>query len=474
MPSTPQQARCSTCGAKLKSGQRFCLKCGADQHPLPILAPVIVERTRRQKLLELGAVLTMFGVMSFVIIRGLFGADEEPIAIPTVVAVNASPAPTAEIVTAQLEIETMPPKTTPDTSASFTYEWTGTEGQFECRLDNEAFAPCDASGQLFVDLAEGIHTFQVRVIRATGEPTNADSYSWTVDSSVPSVAILPESRTFLTPMQIALEPSEPADVFFTLDGSAPTERSQRYRSPIDISSSTTIQAIAIDPAGNRSPVEAAEFVFSPSFSADFEAENLGGWSSIDGMIIEGRTGSSDGQMARVVSTDGARSYAELELAEPVSDFYLQTKFVLLGQGDNPVTLTRLRSEANAEIASLYITSSGRLAVQLAGSTSVTSSVIVPPERWHEVQIHVTVADDRTSVEVWFNGASVRRLNVSTDLNASPVEVIHLGESAEGRVFDVGFDDFTIAPGFIPSAFLIFTEAPASPVPATEASPAATP
>lgn len=416
----------------------------------------------------------MFSVMAFVIVRGLIGSDDEPIAIPTVVVAIASPTATEVIVRAQLRIQSTPPKTTPDTSASFTYEWTGPAPLFECRLDNEAFRPCDASGQLYVDVDEGIHTFQVRVIRATGEPTTAESYSWTVDSNRPSVAILPESRSFLTPMQVALEPSEPADVYFTLDGAEPTEASQRYRSPIEISSSTTIKAIAIDPAGNRSPVQSADFAFSPSFAADFEADNLGGWSDIDGMIIESRPGSDDGQMARVLSTDGTRSYAALELAEPVSDFFIRTRFVLLNQGDNPVTLTRLRSEANATIVSLYITSSGRLAIQLAGSTSVTSSVNVAPERWHEVQIHATIADGRTAVEVWFNGALVNRLNVSTDLNASPVDSIQLGESAEGRVFDVGFDDFTIAPEFIPSAFLIFTDAAASPVPVTDASPTAAP
>ena len=89
-------------------------------------------------------------------------------------------------------------------------------------------------------------------------------------------------------------------------------------------------------------------------------------------------------------------------------------------------------------------------------------------------MHVAVTDGRTTVEVWFNGVFVERLNVGTELNSSPVESIQLGESAEGRIFDVGFDNFAIDPEFIPSSFLIFTQQPASPVPVSSPSPAATP
>jgi hypothetical protein len=446
------------------------------------------ERSPAAKMRELIAVLAMFGIMIFVVRRS-FVVDERPPLVPTAV-VTPTVAPTPSLA-GSVKLLEAPPELSAEDSATFSYQWTGAQsGTFECRLDEQDFAPCDPSGELLVDLADGIHTFQVRVVRAEGGPTTAESHSWTVDATAPSLAMSPEGGEFVKAPLVTLESSEQTDIYYTTDGTEPSAESAVYRAPIPIEAPLTVKAIAMDQAGNTSEVATGSFGFTTAFRDGFESESLAEWSTVDGLQIETGTARSGTASARAVSTDGARSFAGLEFGVPVADLYVQTAFRVESQGDNPLSLVRLRTDANASILNLYVTSSGRLAIQLAGTTSVTSSTVVVPGAWHEVQAHVVVAGGESRVEVWFDGQFVRRLNVTADLGVDPIRTMQLGESAEGRMFDVRFDDVATDDVFIPSSFLILIGgpaaspvAPATPVtvaspesgtPAAGASPAATP
>lgn len=94
----------------------------------------------------------------------------------------------------ETSIDTAPANPTSSTSAVFTFS--GTDDvtpagslTFETKLDGGGFSP-QVSPQNFIGLSNGPHTFQVRAIDGAG---NADaspaSYSWTIDTSAPTVAI---------------------------------------------------------------------------------------------------------------------------------------------------------------------------------------------------------------------------------------------------------------------------------------------
>lgn len=466
--------RCIGCAAELAATDVRCPFCGTDQRPAPDWAPVVVERSRGTKIRELVAVLLMFSVMVYVVRRSFENGDL-PTPVPTAV-VTPTPSPSPPAVAGSLKLGSAPPEITADRSATFSYAWSGTQGgTFECRLDDQPFSACDPSGRLVVDLADGIHTFQVRVVRADGSFTDAVSHSWTVDATPPSLAIRPESGEFVSPPRVTLDASEPTDIFYTLDGTEPTADSQAYRAPVDISQPATLKAIAVDKAGNRSPLASATYGFTSSFRDGFESGSLDRWTTIDGMQVEATIARTGRTAARAASSDGTRAYAGLDLAAPATELFVQTAFRIERQGENPVALTRLRTDGNASIVSLYVTSSGRLAIQLAGTTSVTSGRVVSPGAWHEVQMHTVVAGAQSRVEVWFDGEHVDRLDVVADLSTAPIRTVQLGESAEGRVFDVLFDDVATDDTFIPSSFLILTGGPSTPEVAVDvASPVATP
>ena len=103
---------------------------------------------------------------------------------------NASPVTETACVLPVATIDSKPANPTNSTSASFTYHSTPSAGaSFECRLDVEAFAPCEAGGISYPGpLSETTHTFQVRAKTASGTGA-ATSYSWRVDTTAPGAVI---------------------------------------------------------------------------------------------------------------------------------------------------------------------------------------------------------------------------------------------------------------------------------------------
>jgi hypothetical protein len=102
---------------------------------------------------------------------------------------NTSPIVETACTAPTAAIDTKPPNPTNSTSASFTYHSTPPGAEFECRLDAEAFASCEAAGKTYAGpLSEGSHTFQVRARDVNGTGTPA-SYAWAVDTTAPVVTI---------------------------------------------------------------------------------------------------------------------------------------------------------------------------------------------------------------------------------------------------------------------------------------------
>jgi len=73
-----------------------------------------------------------------------------------------------------------------------------------------------------------------------------------VDTVAPTVTATPKPGTFTAAQSVTLVASEPAAIYYTVDGSAPAAVSTRYAAPIAIAATTTIRYLAVDPAGNSS------------------------------------------------------------------------------------------------------------------------------------------------------------------------------------------------------------------------------
>jgi hypothetical protein len=82
----------------------------------------------------------------------------------------------------------------------------------------------------------------------------------TDDLIVPDPYIIAPAKTFKQPFNIEIKCADTAaKIFYTLDGSAPTQNSTLYSSPINISTNTTVKAVAVE-NGKSSFIDEGAFI----------------------------------------------------------------------------------------------------------------------------------------------------------------------------------------------------------------------
>jgi hypothetical protein len=76
-------------------------------------------------------------------------------------------------------IDSGPPPTGTDTTASFTFHSSSVGATFECTLDGDAFNAC-STPKTYSALVAGEHTFRVRAVTSGGAMSSPASWSWTI------------------------------------------------------------------------------------------------------------------------------------------------------------------------------------------------------------------------------------------------------------------------------------------------------
>jgi len=83
--------------------------------------------------------------------------------------------------------------------------------------------------------------------------------------------------------------SEPGIIYYTTNGATPTTASKIYTGPISITSTTTLKFLAVDKAGNKSPVYTAKYVIDktrPGISAIYPKKSATGISRTNALYIK--------------------------------------------------------------------------------------------------------------------------------------------------------------------------------------------
>ena len=77
---------------------------------------------------------------------------------------------------------------------------------------------------------------------------------YTIDKTAPTARASPIGGLYNVTKSITLTMSEPGTIYYTTNGATPTTASKIYTGPISITSTTTLKFLAVDKAGNKSPV----------------------------------------------------------------------------------------------------------------------------------------------------------------------------------------------------------------------------
>lgn len=220
-------------------------------------------------------------------------------------------------------------------------------------------------------------------------------------------------------------------------------------------SGTQVTVAPTDSLGRTFDVQTYQFPLSagqppagPVFADDFEAGNMGAWSSSAGLIVESDLVHAGFLAARGNTTNGA-TYAKKSLPGRYADGYGQVWFAI-GSQQAQVNLLRLRDASGASLAYAYVTAGGHLGIHNDSTgSSVTSTVTVTPG-WHALEVRravdTTAGTATGRLEVWLDGAPVASLSsAAADVGTAPNAALQIGDTQTGRTYDVAFDDASFAP-----------------------------
>ncbi len=85
-----------------------------------------------------------------------------------------------------------------------------------------------------------------------------------IDTVPPQAVPRPPGGKYSGRIRVKIESSEPANIFYTVDGSTPSGSSSTYKGPITINSNTTLSYFAVDKVGNRSAPENQRYILDSS------------------------------------------------------------------------------------------------------------------------------------------------------------------------------------------------------------------
>ena len=106
----------------------------------------------------------------------------------------------------------------------------------------------------------GNYTVKLTVTNVNGNNTQTKTdYINVLDTIAPTVTANETSGSFNTTQNITLSADEPATIYYTTNGTDPTTNSTVYTGPFNIPNTTTLKFIAVDAAGNQSPVQSETY-----------------------------------------------------------------------------------------------------------------------------------------------------------------------------------------------------------------------
>lgn len=162
-----------------------------------------------------------------------------------------------------------PSSLTNSTSASFSFSGTdtggGTVASYLCSMDSGSYNSC-SSPAAYSALTTGAHSFAVKAVDTAGNTSSAQTYSWTIDQTAPSVTISvsPSSLNNLTGVSITFAGTDTgggtvASYLCSMDSGSYSSCSSPASYSSLVEGSHTFAVKAVDSAGNTGSATTASW-----------------------------------------------------------------------------------------------------------------------------------------------------------------------------------------------------------------------
>jgi trimeric autotransporter adhesin len=97
-------------------------------------------------------------------------------------------------------------------------------------------------------------TLKYLAVDLAGNKSIVYTSTYTIDKTAPTAAVNVKSGLYNATQTVKLTMNKNGTIYYTINGKTPTTSSTKYTGPISIKSTTTLKYLAVDLAGNKSPV----------------------------------------------------------------------------------------------------------------------------------------------------------------------------------------------------------------------------
>lgn len=120
--------------------------------------------------------------------------------------------------------------------------------------------------------------------------------------------------TYTEEQQITINPPEGEEVtvYYTLDGTDPTDQSTKYESPVTVQSTATLKSYVVDKNGNTSDIKSAEYIISAPAATPAPKKEMTADEELAAFKqnVQGRWSKTSGNASHVMSIiDDKQQYA---------------------------------------------------------------------------------------------------------------------------------------------------------------------
>ncbi|NSW83806.1 MAG: chitobiase/beta-hexosaminidase C-terminal domain-containing protein [Syntrophothermus sp.] len=222
-------------------------------------------------------------------------------------------------------------------------------------------------GGPFTVTNEGSTTVYYRSIDKAGNLEATKEVAIQIDKTPPSVSADVPGGSYSSPRTVTLTASDDVSgvegIYYTLDNTTPTTSSPKYTGPIDIPASSVLKFMAVDNAGNQSPVSTETYVIMTGnwyIYATKQKDTGNDWTC--NQDFSGVTQLSSDTVQTVITltdtnADGKKDRAQVTVKNAFPGYYNSIVLDVQNIGTTPISMGQVKISGNDSLTIRLLESS---------------------------------------------------------------------------------------------------------------------
>jgi hypothetical protein len=237
-------------------------------------------------------------------------------------------------------------------------------------------------------------TLKYLAIDLAGNKSPIYTQTYTIDKTIPTASATPTGGYYNITQNVTLKMSENGTIYYTINGTTPTTTSTKYSTPVIISSTTALKYLAIDLAGNKSPIYTQTYTIDKTIPTASATPTGGSYNNTQSVTLKmsesgtiyytlnsttPTTSSSKYSKPLVISSNKTLKYFAMDLAKNKSIIY--TQIYKVNDTTNPTVSTSLVGGYynTTKTVTLKLSEPGTIYYTLNGTTpTITSTIYTAP------------------------------------------------------------------------------------------------